>query len=321
MGYEQQVLNLLQQQNDYLSGQALAAALGVSRNTVWKAVDALRAQGYAIDSLTRRGYRLVDPPAVTAAMIDRALPKNHPFAVAVQPRVTSTNTVLKQQAAAGAPEGTVLAAHTQTAGRGRSGRSFYSPPGTGIYFSVLLRPTLPAAHSLLITAAAAVAVADALEKRGLAPGIKWVNDVFLNGRKVCGILTEAALSLETGGLEYAVLGIGLDLAPNPRLPAELTDVVGHIYPAPPPPEETAALVADVLSGFWKLYEDLRPQRFLEAYRRRCFVLGKPVTFQTPAGPVTATAEDVDEDFALLARASDGTRHRLRAGEVSIVPAV
>ena len=198
----------------YLSGQALAQQLQVSRNAVWKAISQLRESGYPIQAVSHRGYCLdVDSPLLSPQSIARHLTVPG-LQVEVAQTVSSTNTLLRQRAEEGAPEGLVLAAVEQTAGKGRQGHSFFSPPDTGLYLSLLLRPKLSAQDALLLTTCAAAAVALAIEAcAGVEAQIKWVNDVFCRGKKVCGILTEAALDLESGGLQYAIVGMGVNLFP------------------------------------------------------------------------------------------------------------
>ena len=199
----------------WFSGQALAQTLGVSRSAVWKAISQLREGGYPIRAASNRGYSLEADSAILSAQSVGKYLTAPGVTVEVRPTVTSTNDLLRQQAEAGAPEGTVLIATEQTAGKGRRGHSFFSPPDTGLYLSLLLRPALEAREALSLTTCAAAAVALAIEEcAGIPAQIKWVNDVFCRGKKVCGILTEASLDLESGGLQYAIVGIGVNLSPR-----------------------------------------------------------------------------------------------------------
>ena len=181
----------------YISGQELAAQLGVSRTAVWKAVAALRRDGIPIKAVTNRGYTLAQSvdvlnAAAVAAQLDEATVKA--LQIEVVDRLPGTNAALRSRADAGAREGLVLIAQAQSAGRGRGGHSFYSPPG-GLYMSILLRPEIGARQAVGLTAMAAVAAARAAERLcGVSITIKWVNDLWKNGKKVCGILTEAALA-------------------------------------------------------------------------------------------------------------------------------
>ncbi|MFR1266371.1 MAG: biotin--[acetyl-CoA-carboxylase] ligase [Gemmiger formicilis] len=217
----------------FISGQELAAQLSVSRTAVWKAVAALRRDGIPIKAVTNRGYTLAQSvdvlnAAAVAAQLDEATVKA--LQIEVVDRLPGTNAALRSRADAGAREGLVLIAQAQSAGRGRGGHSFYSPPG-GLYMSILLRPEIGARQAVGLTAMAAVAAARAAERLcGVPITIKWVNDLWKNGKKVCGILTEAVLDLESGMLDYAVLGLGFNVAaPADGWPEDLRDVAGALY--------------------------------------------------------------------------------------------
>ena len=196
----------------------------------------LRAQGYLIESVTNKGYRLSSRSDVLSeAGVERYL-KATGLRIQVVDRVDSTNSAMKRMAAEGAPHGSVLIANEQSAGRGRMGRSFYSPPGTGIYMSLLLRPHTDAQRATLVTASAAVAVAEAIEQLAGEPvQIKWVNDIFLDDKKISGILTEAAFGLESGVPEYVVVGVGINAcAPEGGFPPELAEIAGSLWQSPVP---------------------------------------------------------------------------------------
>ena len=191
----------------YISGQQLAEALGVSRAAVHKAAQALLAQGYALDSAPRRGYRLAGGDPFCAEAVGP-----YPAPIHIYDTLQSSNLTAKQLALGGAPHGTLVLTAHQQAGRGRLGRRFESPAGKGVYLSLILRPALSAADAQSATISAAVAVARAVKALcGLELGIKWVNDLYYQGRKVCGILTEAGTDMESGQLEWLVVGIGLNL--------------------------------------------------------------------------------------------------------------
>ena len=207
MNTKERVLFCLENsKGEYIPGSSLAETLGVSRNAIWKAVRQLQEEGHEIDAMRMRGYRLSPQSSVlTRQSIGKYL-KTAGITVTVYDELPSTNTVLKQFAEQGAPEGTVILAQRQTNGRGRLGRSFFSPADSGIYMSILLRPQIEARDALLITTCAAAATAQAIEKHTRKTcGIKWVNDIFCEERKVCGILTEASLDLENGGLDIVSL--------------------------------------------------------------------------------------------------------------------
>ena len=211
----------------YVSGQQLAETLGVSRAAVHKAAATLTAQGYALEAAPRRGYRLAGGDPFCAEAIG-----DYPAPIYLYDTLESSNRTAKLLALDGAPHGTLVLTAHQSAGRGRLGRRFESPAGKGVYCSVLLRPEMPAANAQTATISAAVAVCRAVKKLcGLELAIKWVNDLYYQGKKVCGILTEAGTDLESGQLEWLVVGIGLNLTSTAAdWPEELARKAGSLYP-------------------------------------------------------------------------------------------
>ncbi len=235
--------------------------------------------------------------------------------ITVLESVGSTNAELKIQAEHGANEWTVIAARRQTDGRGRLGRSFYSPENTGLYMSILLRPDSANSQPGLLTAAAAVAVAEAIDKVYRKKSrIKWVNDIYIDDRKVCGILTEASFDLESGGVRYAIVGIGVNVTqPNGGFPPEISGIAGAI-------SETGGknnrLAAEILNNFHEYTEDLRSRKFYGGYRDRLFILGKNVTVIRGDMQKNAAVLDIDRDFKLLVDYGD-KKEWISSGEVSL----
>ena len=313
--------HLMRSRGESISGEELAGELGVSRNAIWKAVRQLREEGHDISATTNRGYTLASSgDSLTAAGIAAQL--TGPAACVrldVRPEVTSTNTVLQAIAEAGEPEGYVLAAEQQTAGRGRLGRSFYSPPKTGVYVSLLLRPRFSAEESLFLTTAAAVAVAEAVEKAsGKKAGIKWVNDVFIGEHKICGILTEASLDFETRMPKYAILGFGVNITqPKGGFPEEIRQVAASVFDADPPTGARDALVADILNRFFALYTHLERREFMPEYRRRSILIGKEIEFLENGRQNSGTALEIDGQARLVIRDAGGNVRALSSGEVTI----
>ena len=304
----------------WFSGEALAQTLGVSRSAVWKAISQLRAGGYPIRAASNRGYSLEADSAILSAQSVGKYLTAPGVTVEVRPTVTSTNDLLRQQAEAGAPEGTVLIATEQTAGKGRRGHSFFSPPDTGLYLSLLLRPALEAREALSLTTCAAAAVALAIEEcAGTEAEIKWVNDVFCRGKKVCGILTEAALDLESGGLQYAIVGIGVNLFPPAGgYPPELAEIMGAVFEARPQGLEARSLLAGrILDRFFAFYRDIAAKPFFDEYKKRSFLLGREIEVLEGGQVRPATALDLDPDFSLRVREADGRVRSLSSGEVRV----
>lgn len=213
----------------------------------------------------------------------------------------------------------VLLAQEQTQGKGRLGRTFFSPKGTGLYMSVLLRPRFSAEEALSITTAAAVAVAEAVDQvTGQHARIKWVNDVYLRGRKVCGILTEAAVDFESGGLQYAVLGMGINIRePEGGFSPELAQVAGALFPGEVPAGARTRLAAAILNRFFSYYQALPDRTFMKAYAERSLLTGMEVTYTQGDRAGEGLVLGVDEEARLLLRLPDGREQAFSAGEVQI----
>ena len=304
----------------YVSGGALSAELSLSRTAVWKAVEQLRAEGFVIESAPKKGYRLLSGGDALTESGVRAYLRRRDLDLRVYKSISSTNTVLKQLAESGEAEGTVLLAEEQTAGRGRMSRSFFSPPRSGLYMSLLLRPHMSAQLSTRITACAAVAVAEAIEElTGCRAEIKWVNDVLVDGKKVCGILTEGSIDCESGLMHYAIVGIGINIRPpEGDFPAELRQIAGALPTAPDGEDLRCRLAAAVLDRLMDLYEQLPEGDCYEAYKSRSCLIGRQINILPLEGePVPATAIDVEPDFSLRVRLTDGTETCLSSGEVSV----
>ena len=239
------------------------------------------------------------------------------YSLSVFASLPSTNSYIKEHADA-LPDGYAVIASNQTAGRGRMGRSFYSPEGIGIYMSILIKKQLTAGESVYITSCAAVAVCRAItECTGIKPGIKWVNDIFINGRKVCGILTEGSIEPANGMLNYAVLGIGINVNPPEKgFPKDIADTAGTVsaeYDEPLP----GRLAAAVLVNFRRLSDNLHSAETLEEYRALCFIPGREIDVIRGGIVRRAKALDIDESFRLRVKYETGEEEYLSSGEISI----
>lgn len=250
-----------------------------------------------------------------AAAITAQLSPNTPWQVEAYDCLDSTNTLLKQRAVQGAPDGLVILADCQTAGRGRMTRSFFSPPGCGLYLSMLLRPPLRASDALLLTTAAAVAAAEAIAAvTEREVGIKWVNDLFLDNRKVCGILTESSLAAD-GRLAWAVVGIGVNVrAPEGGFPDKLAGIAGAILPASAP-DIRPRLAAELLTRCGAYFARLPRPAHLNEYRRRSILIGRDVTLSNTGERVAV--EGIDDACRLLVRSTGGERRAVSSGECSV----
>jgi BirA family biotin operon repressor/biotin-[acetyl-CoA-carboxylase] ligase len=304
----------------FLSGEEIARRLGVSRNAVWKAIKALQADGYPIQAVPNRGYCLAASSDVLSESGIRQYltPEAQSLDLCVFDSVDSTNLVLRKLANEGAPEGTVVIAAEQTGGRGRKGRSFFSPQGTGVYVSLLLKPKIAPDDATLITTTAAVAVCGAVEALSDEPAtIKWVNDVFMRGKKICGILTEGSFDMESGQFEYAILGTGINvLAPEGGFPPEIREIAGSVLTSPAPDAKNR-MIAEYLNRFLPLYRKLGDAATNAEYRRRSFVLGRMVNVLAADRSTPARAIDVDDHCRLIVEFADGHRESLSSGEISV----
>ena len=237
------------------------------------------------------------------------------------PVTDSTNTRAKLLAKSGAPHGTVLLADCQTGGRGRMGRQFVSPAGQGIYMSVILRPACPPDQLMHLTCAVAVAMCDAVEEvTGLRPGVKWINDLVAQNRKLGGILTELSVDTATGLTEYAVIGIGINCSQRPEdFPPELRDMAGSLAMITGRQINRKNLIGAMIAALYRMDSLLLTERsaLMARYRNDCITLGKDVSVHTPDGVWHGTAEDLDENGSLLVRRPDGSVQTVGSGEVSV----
>lgn len=307
----------------FLSGEELSNKLGVSRTAIWKAINALREEGHTIEAVTNKGYMLMESgSSITAESLRAFLPSSYKSnSIHVFDVLDSTNIYAKQLAVQKAPHGTIVIAHRQTGGKGRLGRSFFSPK-EGIYLSMIIKPDFDISKSVLVTSAAAVAVAEAIEKVcSKHAGIKWVNDVYVDDKKVCGILCEGINDFETGQIDSIIIGIGINTSLN-GFPKELLDIAGAI----PGDYSKAELAAEVIKRILDFTSDIESRNFIEAYKGKSLVIGKTVSVykgvyrKDPREELpsrSARVLDIDEDGGLMVLYSDGSRETLTSGEISI----
>ena len=317
------VLELLREAGGCVSGEKIAARLGVTRAAVWKKIAALREAGYDIASAPRSGYILRAAPD---RLIEAEITKDLGTAlvgkkIICYDAVDSTNLVLKQLAHEGAEDGTVVVADSQGTGRGRMERHFFSPPGKGIWVSILLRPTFLPQDAPKCTLMAAVAVARAMERFGLRAAIKWPNDIIHEGRKLVGILTE--MSAEMDRVDYVVIGIGINVnIAREDFPEELRDTATSLMQMKGTPLPRVAFLQELLRAVDVLYQEVQREGFapvLAAWRKYAVTLGQTVCVIGPAGEeFEGVAADIDADGALFVDTKMG-RRRVLAGDVSIRP--
>ena len=324
MATKDAVLQALQRnEGTFLSGEELSDQLNVSRTTVWKAIKALREEGRPIEAVTNRGYMLMaDSWTITEDSLKACLPSQYKnLDLHIYDTIDSTNLKARQLAMEGAPHGTVVMAKQQTSGRGRLGRSFFSPR-EGIYLSIIIKPDFDVSKSVLVTSAAAVAVTNALEKVcGLEAKIKWVNDIYIEGKKVCGIITEGITDFETGQIEHLILGIGINTTVR-DFPEELLETAG----AAEGDYSKSALAAEIITQALGYIGDLDEATFMPVYKEKNLVIGKTVTVyqgrykvrpEDEIPGVPARVLDIADDGGLIVLYTDGRQEKLVSGEISI----
>ncbi|MBQ1809434.1 MAG: biotin--[Selenomonas sp.] len=319
------ILQILRQSgNKYMSGEEMAEKLGVSRAAVWKHIKEMRSQGYNIESLARNGYILREAPdAMLSGEISNGLEtKTIGCRIICHEEIDSTNNAAKRLAREGAAEGTVVVAESQTGGKGRLERQFFSPKGKGIWFSVVLRPKFLPQEAPKCTLLAAVAVARAMTEFGLKPGIKWPNDLLYDNKKLVGILTE--MSAEMDGINYIVIGTGINVNIAPEeFPEELRSVATSLSQMKGANLPRVKFLQAVLRALDDLYAKVQTEGFapvLKEWRQYSITLGQEVkVIGVRDGEVYyGKAVDIDDEGALLVDTAAG-RQRVLAGDVSIRP--
>ena len=314
-------MKMLRESNDYVSGQQLCEKLGVSRTAVWKAINQLKEEGYQVEAVRNRGYHIVESPDVISkeeivSMIDTDWAGREVYYYNI---TDSTNIRAKQLGEEGAPHGTLVTADQQSAGRGRRGRGWESPPGCSVYMSILLRPEIPPVKAPMLTLVMALSVAGSLrECTGLDVQIKWPNDIILNGKKLVGILTE--MSTEIDYINHVVIGVGINVNME-YLPEEIRDKAtslrletGHVI-------RRSELIAATMKYFEKCYglfvESQNLEYMREEYNELLVNRNKEVRILGGKEEYNAVALGINSEGELLVQRGDGTREAVFAGEVSV----
>lgn len=315
------ILHILRRENGFVSGQALCERLGVSRTAVWKYINVLKKEGYEIESVTRKGYRLLrSPDLLTEEAVREYLTEDEwPGRIVCFPSVDSTNEEAKRKAVLGERDGTLFVADNQTAGKGRRGRVWSSPEGKDIFCTILLRPEIPPDRASMLTLVAALSAAAAAETHsGELCQIKWPNDVILHDRKICGILTE--MGLEMDEISYVVIGVGFNIN-RESFPEELAGTATSIYGETGRQTVRAAFLADFIREFSERYrtflqvQDLEP--FKEEYERRLVNIDREVRIIRRGQEIIRRAEGINEKGELLVRSETGEIECICSGEVSV----
>ncbi len=318
-----QLLAALRAHPDGVAGTELCQQLGVTRAAVWSHIESLREAGFEIIASPHRGYQLVTAPDALLAVDLQSRQRNGQLignAIRVLPQTTSTNDEASRAALEGHPEGLVIFAESQSAGRGRMGRRWSSPAGRGLWFSVLLRPSLAPSECTQLTAASANALVRAIQSTtSITPEIKWPNDLLIKGKKIAGILTEMSAELEH--VRSVILGIGIDATQTAsEFPANLRNIATSLKLATGKTVSRADLAEAVLRELDREYARILAGQFAavaEEWGSRCSTLGKQVTIDMGARRVRGRAEALDENGALLLRTEHGRIERIIGGEVTL----
>ena len=327
MSVKEEVLKLLKENKDsYISGMQIAGKLNISRTAVWKAVKSLNDEEYRITGINKLGYKLdTGNDIISVDGINEFLREDVRSKVCIEAykTITSTNTELKKRAA-DEKEWLILVAEEQTLGRGRMNRKFYSPKGTGIYISFLLRPEFPANEALMITTMCAVAVAETIDDLlDAKTQIKWVNDIFYRGKKVCGILTEASINVENLKLDYAIPGIGINVkAPEGGFPDEIKEIAGALVDNDSTlygDELRNRICARLIEKIYDYYNDFKNKSFMTVYKEKSMLIGQTVYIVSDDTKEPLKVLDVSDNAELIVEHKDGRIEKLSSGEVSVRP--
>jgi BirA family transcriptional regulator, biotin operon repressor / biotin---[acetyl-CoA-carboxylase] ligase len=316
------ILKLLREHpNEYVSGERICQACGVSRTAVWKHIQELEKRGYQIEAVRNRGYRLLfSPDVITAEEIALGLKtKVLGREIVYRDQVDSTNALATELAFQGAPEGTLVVADQQMGGRGRRGRSWFSPPGKGVWMSLILRPSLSTAYASQLTLVAAIALSRALTAlTGKQAGIKWPNDILFGDKKCCGILTE--MHADHDRIHHIVLGIGINVnMEEQEFPEELRSIASSLRIVKGEPLVRSQVIQTVLAQLEPLYEQYVKaggfSTLREEWKRESLTLGKKIRAVVPRGEIEGIAVDIDEAGALCVRTADGDIQRIYSAEI------
>lgn len=317
------ILSLLREHHsNYISGQEISLRLGVSRTAIWKHIRSLKEAGYEIESHSKIGYRLIETPDRLYGHELSALLKGKIFGqqVIYREKENSTNELAKELAQKGAAQGTVVIAEEQTGGKGRLGRVWYSPPGQGLWFSVILRPEINPVDASKLTLMSAVGVARTIRELTRIPaGIKWPNDVLIDQRKVCGILLE--MSAEIDKINYIVVGVGVNVnLDEAKIPAEIDGVAISLAEQEKLKVTRVELLAALLNNLDNLYGEFLAGKFSEiliAWKEMSVTLNRWVRVMSGSETEEGIAFDLDDDGALILMKEDGSVKRILSGDVSV----
>lgn len=316
-----EILKMLRHTDGYVSGQEICERFQVSRTAVWKAINQLKAEGYEIEAVRNKGYHIVDSPdKMTKNEIESLLTTRWAGRkLFCYDEIDSTNLALRRLEGDDHVHGALAVADRQTAGRGRRGRVWQSPAGSCIFMSMLLKPDIAPEQAPMMTIVMAYSAAKAIRKMtGLDAKIKWPNDIVLNGKKVCGILTE--MSAEIDFVHYVIIGIGINVNTE-NFSDELRETATSIYIEGKKRTKRSGLIAEILKEFEEDYEEFIGRRnlggFMQSYNELLVNCGREVRVLQPGKEYDGIAHGIDAEGNLLVETADGEIHRVYAGEVSV----
>lgn len=319
---KEKILELLKKyENQYISGQYISDMLGISRSAIWKHMNAIKEDGYILESTSRKGYKLITSPDIlTSDEIKPRLSTNLVGKSILHYDTISSTNLKAKEIANEVEDGTVVVSEEQTSGKGRLGRHWISPKGKGIWMSIILKPDIDPLHASKITLIGAAAVFQALNSRNIKALIKWPNDLVIDNKKICGILTE--MSSELNKIHYLVIGIGINVNIDLEdFPAEMKNIATSLKIASGEIIDRKKLMADVLNSFEKLYYQFISTNSLydsiTICRENSIFIGRDVKIVKFNKEYIAKAIDLDDDGQLIIEHKDGTIEKVFSGEVSM----
>lgn len=315
------VLDILRKAGNYVSGENICKQLGVTRTAIWKIINVLKTEGYYIESVNNKGYKLLEIPdifnscEILIGLTTKYMGRNHE----VFKCISSTNEVAKQKAFEGAVDGSLYVAEMQSRGKGRLGKSWHSPTGTGLWMSLVLRPQLDPEQLIQITLVSGVSVCQAIRTvTGLDARIKWPNDIVVNGKKICGILTE--MVAEQDCINCVIVGIGVNVN-TPCFPNDISDIASSIFIESGVKYKRVRILRKILEILEINYEKFIKTGFAEdllmEYKDLCINLGREVSFVVDGKMCCGVAKDILPSGQLIIEANDGKLFLLKSGECSI----
>lgn len=323
MTVKHKVLTFLEERRgEFISGTKMAQEIGVSRNAVWKAIKELEMDNYQIEALKNKGYSLSETSdKLSLQSVKAHLPNLNINSIYYFETIDSTNTKAKELALQGAAHGTVVIANEQTKGRGRYGKVFDSPKESGIYMSIILKPSeIKAIPIPMMTAYTAVLVSEILTKfSGENVGIKWVNDLFLEDKKIAGILTEAVSNLETGLIDWIVVGVGINITTKEsEFSEEVKEKATALFSEKTSLTNRSEIIAEIIRNFLSPISSRSILEIMDIYREKSVVIGRYVEVKHGKDNYEAFVETILDDGTLVLLLENGQRKEVKYGEVSLI---